>query len=54
VSRQAYSAGLQKATICNVAQQEKSQNRGKATIFRNDCGHVNRLSVTENHKQQWK
>jgi len=29
---QAYSTGPQKATICSVTQQEKIQNRGKATM----------------------
>jgi len=32
-SRQAYQTGPQKATICSVTQQQKSQNRGKATIL---------------------
>ena len=55
-SRQAYSTGPQKATIYSVTQQEKSQNQGNATILLqlNESGHVNRLSVTENHKQRWK
>jgi len=32
-SRQAYSTGPQKVTICSITQQEKKQNRGKATIL---------------------
>jgi len=31
--RQAYSTRPQRATICSVTQQEKSQNCEKATIF---------------------
>jgi len=32
-SRQAFSTGPQKATICSVTPKEKIQHRGKATIL---------------------
>ena len=45
-SRQAYSTGPQKATICSVTQQEKGQIMEMPQFCHNESGHVNRLSVT--------
>jgi len=49
--KSAYRKKPQSATLLS---KKKAKIMEKPQFCHNESGHVNRLSVTENHKQQWK
>jgi len=46
--------GCKKPQSAALLSKKKAKIMEKPQFYHNESGHVNRLSVTENHRQQWK